>query len=129
MLRFSREQLLRVVLTIVGLVALIGVYPLMRLWPAGWRWHPYNPPYEHMIISVYATLGLFLLHAARRPERHRSLILFAGWSSLAHGAVMAIDAARSAGERGHLTGDVPVVLVAGALLLLLAPTPETRGAN
>jgi hypothetical protein len=119
-----RERLLRVVLIVFGVIALAGVYPLMHLWPGGWRWQPYHPAYEHMIIAVYAILGLFLLIAARRPERHRTLILFAGWSSLAHGAVMAIDAMRLTGERGHLVGDVPALLAAGALLLLLAPRSQ-----
>ena len=119
--QLRREQLLRVVLTIVGLVSLLGVYPLMQLWPAGWRWHPHHPAYEHMIIAVYATLGVFLLRAVRRPERHRSLILFAGWSTLMHGGIMAVDAARSIGEQGHLVGDVPILALGGVLLLLLAP--------
>lgn len=116
-----RERLLRAVLIIVGLIALAGVYPLMQLWPSGWRWQPYHPAYEHMIIAVYAVLGLFLLIAARRPERHRTLILFAGWSSLAHGIVMGIDALRIATERGHLVADVPALLLAGTLLLILRP--------
>ncbi len=116
-----RERLLRAVLILVGLISLVGVYPLMHGWPAGWRWQPYNPAYEHMIIAVYTTLGLFLLLAARRPEQHRTLILFAGCSSLAHGAVMGIDALRNAGERGHLVGDVPALLIAGVLLLVLVP--------
>jgi hypothetical protein len=81
-----------------------------------------------MIIAVYAILGLFLLIAARQPQRHRSLILFAGWSSLAHGAVMAVDAIRLTGERGHLVGDVPALLAAGALLLLLAPRSQVSDA-
>jgi hypothetical protein len=119
-----RERLLRVVLIVVGVIALAAVYPLMQLWPRGWRWQPQHPPYEHMIIGVYAVLGVFLLIAARQPQRHRSLILFAGWSSLAHGTVMAIDAIRLTGERGHLVGDVPALLVAGILLLLLAPRSQ-----
>ena len=123
-----RERLLRAALILVGLIALAGVYPLMHLWPAGWRWQPYNPAYEHMVIAVYAVLGLFLLIAARRPERHRTLILFAGWSSLAHGIVMGIDALRRAGERAHLVGDVPALLIAGMLLLILRPRRQVSDA-
>ena len=121
MTRVSRRGVLRVVLVLFGVVSLVGVYPLMQLWPAGWRWHPYHPAYEDMIVAVYATLGVFSLLAVRRPEQYRSLILFAGWSSLAHGAVMAVDALRMVGEMGHLATDVPPLLLAGALLLLLAP--------
>ena len=119
-----RERALRIVLVAFGLIALFGVYPLMHVWPAGWRWQPYNPAYEHMIVAVYATLGVFLLIAARQPAQHRSFVLFAGWSSLAHGAVMAIHALRASAERGHLLGDVPAILLAGALVLLLTPRAQ-----
>ena len=34
----SRERALKVVLVLVGLIFLLGVYPLMMfLWPSGWR--------------------------------------------------------------------------------------------
>jgi hypothetical protein len=126
MASLSPERALRLVLTAVGLVSLFAVYPLMHVWPDGWRWQPYNPAYEHMIVAVYATLGVFLLRAVRRPDPHRSLILFAGWSILLHGGVMALDAVRTPGEREHLVGDVPALILGGALLVLLAPRPGMR---
>jgi len=73
MLRLLRARLLRAVLIIVGVISLVGVYPMMQLWPAGWRWHPHNPAYEHMIVGVYATIGVCLLIAARRPESQGGL--------------------------------------------------------
>lgn len=130
MLRSGRERLLRAFLAIFGLFALLAGYPLMHLWPSGWRWQPYNPAYEHMIVTVYAVLGLFLLHAARQPERHRSLILFAAWSTLAHGVVMGVDAVTIAGEQAHLLGDVPILIVAGIVLILLAqPAPPVAASR
>ena len=55
----NRERALQVVLTLVGLVFLVGVYPLMMfLWPSGWRWQPHQPEYEQMVLGVYATLGV-----------------------------------------------------------------------
>jgi len=79
----NRKRALQVVLTLVGLIFLVGVYPLMMfLWPSGWRWQPNQPEYEQMILGVYATLGVFLLIASRRPAEHRSLIAFTAWSSL-----------------------------------------------
>lgn len=118
--RSRREQLLRAVLVLYGIVA-VSLFPLMLLWPAGWRWAPYDSSYEHMLIAVYATLGVCLLLAVPRPERHRSLVLFVGWSSLAHAGIMAVDAVRHAGERSHLLGDVPLVALGGVLMLLLVP--------
>ena len=72
-----------------------------------------------MIVGVYATLGVFLLIASRDPQSHRSLIWFTVWSSLVHGAIMAVQSV-PAGHHGHLLGDVPALfLVAGLLGVLL----------
>jgi len=68
---------LRVALIFVGLIFILGVYARMILrWPSGWPWQPNQPPYERMILGVYATLGVFLLLAARNPLQNRSLIWF-----------------------------------------------------
>ena len=33
----NRERALKAVLVAVGLIFLLGVYPLMMFWPTGWR--------------------------------------------------------------------------------------------
>ncbi len=115
------SQVLRSVLIVVGLVLIFGVWLLMRAWPSGWQWQPSQPEYEQMIMGVYATLGVFLILAAREPARHRSLILFTAWSSLVHAGIMGIQAIRDTAERGHLIGDVPALTIVGIVLLILAP--------
>ena len=121
----SREQTLKVVLVLVGLIFLFAVYPLMMfLWPSGWRWQPNQPEYEQMILGVYATLGVFLLLASRNPSANRSLIAFTAWSSLVHAAIMAVQAFHNAGERGHLLGDIPALIIVGVALIVLAPAKE-----
>ena len=55
-----------------------------------------------MMLSVYVTLGIFLLLAARNPSANRSLIAFTAWSSIAHAAVMAVQSFYMASERGEL---------------------------
>ena len=118
----NRERALQVVLMLVGLIFLAGVYPLMMfLWPSGWRWQPHQPEYEQMILGVYATLGIFLLIASRRPTEHRSLIAFTAWSSLVHAGIMTVQALTNSGEHGHLLGDVPALVIVGAALIALAP--------
>jgi MFS superfamily sulfate permease-like transporter len=117
----NRSQILRVLLIAVGLVFMVGVWTLMRVWPSGWQWQPSQPEYEQMIMGIYATLGIFLVLAAREPGRHRSLILFAAWSSLVHAGIMGVQAVRDVAERGHLIGDVPALAIVGIALLLLAP--------
>jgi len=115
------SQALRSVLIAVGLVFIFGVWLLMRVWPSGWQWQPSQPEYEQMIMGVYATLGVFLILAAREPAWHRSLILFTAWSSLVHAGIMGIQAIRDTAERGHLIGDVPALTIVGIVLLILAP--------
>jgi len=118
----NRERALQVVLTLVGLIFLVGVYPLMMfLWPSGWRWQPHQPEYEQMILGVYATLGVFLLIASRRPAENRSLIAFTAWSSLVHAGIMTVQALGNTAEHGHLLGDVPALFIVGIALMALAP--------
>src|SRR3989449_9856847 len=56
-------------------------------------WRPGNEsPGDAMMLSLYVTLGIFLLLAARNPSANRSLIAFTAWSSFAHAALMAVQA-------------------------------------
>ena len=122
----NREGALKVVLVVVGLIFLFAVYPLMMfLWPSGWRWQPNQPEYEQMILGVYATLGVFLLLASRNPSASRSLIAFTAWSSLVHAVIMAVQAFQNAGERGHLLGDIPALIIVGVALIALAPAKQS----
>ncbi len=122
------NQALRTVLLVFGLVFIFGVWPLMLYWPAGWQWQPNQPEYEQMILGVYATLGVFLVMASRNPAQHRSLILFAAWSSLVHSGIMLVQAIRETAERGHLLGDIPGLAIVGIVLLVLVPrTSGTEG--
>jgi hypothetical protein len=125
----SAHKLLQIALVLFGIIFCL-VYPLAIVWPAGWAWHagpPANSDYFLMIVGVYATLGVFLVLAAREPAAHRSLILFTIWSSLVHAAIMAWEASNAAGQHGHLMGDVPaLVLVAAVLGGLLAADGHRR---
>lgn len=100
----SSPRYLSLALTVFGLIFLIGIYPLTRLWPSGWSWTPVQPAYLQMILGIYATLGVFLLLAARDPLRHRSLIWFTVWSSVVHAGIMAYHAFQDPTQRGHLGG-------------------------
>ena len=74
----TRTDLLKYALVAFGVIFLL-VYPLAIVWPSGWAWHegaPYESDYFMMIVGVYATLGVFLILAARDPEANRSLIMF-----------------------------------------------------
>jgi hypothetical protein len=128
----SSHKLLQIALVLFGAVFCL-VYPLAIFWPSGWAWHE-GPPaasdYFMMIVGVYATLGLFLILAARDPAAHRSLILFTIWSSLVHAAIMAVQAIGAPGQHGHLVGDVPALVLVAAVLggLLYADGSRRAGA-
>src|SRR5262245_1696045 len=111
------QALLKSALAVFGTIFFL-VYPLSIVWPSGWAWHagaPHDSQCFMMIVGVYATLGAFLLMAARSPQAHRSLIWFTVWSSVVHGGIMAVQS-MPAGHHGHLLGDVPALfLVAGVL--------------
>ena len=125
----THNRALRILLIATGLIFLFGIAALMRAWPAGFAWTPGQSEYELMFVSVYATLGVFLLIASRAPERHRSLILFTGWSSVVHGLVMAVQAIVDTSERTHLMGDVPALVLIGAGLLVLVPRATRPASN
>jgi hypothetical protein len=122
----DRVKYLRFVLLLVGLVFLFGVYPLTVFWPSGWAWHTGQSEYLQMILAIYATLGVFLILASRDPLAHRSLIWFTVWSSVVHGAVMAVQAIANMQHIGHLWGDVAALFaVAGVLAYLIPRTDAT----
>src|ERR1700738_936051 len=91
-----RERALKIVLVLVGLLFSALVYPLMMF--------VRQEPALAMMLSVYVTLGIFLLLAARNPSGNRSLIAFTAWSSFAHAALMAVQAFRNLIPRGGLLG-------------------------
>ena len=126
------QRLLSAALTMLGIVALL-LYPLAIVWPSGWAWHHGSPAandYFMMIVGLYATLGVFLIWAARDPAAHLSLIRFTIWSSVVHAAVMAFEAVRTPMQRDHLYGDVPALVLAAVILGVLSrpvkpsPTPS-----
>jgi hypothetical protein len=122
----SHQALLKVALVVFG-TAFLLIYPLAIVWPSGWAWHagaPQDSQYFMMIVGVYATLGVFLLMAARNPQEHRSLIWFAVWSSVVHGAIMAMQS-MPAEHRWHLMGDVPALFLVAIVLAGLLVWSDT----
>ena len=116
----TRLKYLRIALVLVGIIFIAGIYPLMIVWPSGWTWHTGHSDYPLMIVGIYATLGFFLLLAARDPLNHLSLIWFTVWSSVVHGAITAVQALAPT-SHGHLMGDVPALLIVAAILAALTP--------
>lgn len=123
----TKIRCLRIALVLIGLVFTFGLYPLMQFWPSGWAWIPSQSEYEQMILGIYATLGVFLVIAARNPLEHRSLIWFTVWSSFVHGGIMFIQALVDPSEYPHLYGDVPALIIVAVVLAILMPKRQEIG--
>ena len=111
-----RERALKIVLVVLGLLFCAGVYPLVL--------KAKEEPALAMMMSLYVTLGIFLLLASRNPSVHRSLIAFAVWSSFAHATVMAVQAYLGFIARRELIGSAVFILI-GVALIALAPTKQS----
>jgi hypothetical protein len=111
-----RERALKVALVVVGLIFCGLAYPLVMFVK--------QEPALAMRLSVYVTLGIFLLLASRNPSAHRSLIAFAAWSSFAHAGLMAFQALLNMIARRELIGSA-VFAVIGIALVALAPAKKS----
>jgi hypothetical protein len=111
----NRNLALKIVLALVGLLFLAMAYPMAVFM--------HDEPALSMMMSLYVTLGVFLLLAIRNPAAHRSLIAFTAWSSFAHAAVMGSQALLHYIQRGELIGVLVLILI-GAALIALAPSRE-----
>jgi tryptophan-rich sensory protein len=111
----NQERALKIVLMLVGLLFIAMVYPLLLFVK--------QEPALAMMMSLYVTLGVFLIMAARNPTANRSLIAFTAWSSFAHAAVMSFQAFRNLISRGELIGSA-VLVVIGVALIALAPAKQ-----
>ena len=111
----KRELALKIVLALVGLLFLAMAYPLVMFMR--------EEPALSMMMSLYVTLGVFLLLAVRNPSAHRSLIAFTAWSSFAHAALMGTQALLKMIARGELIG-VAILIVIGIALIALAPARQ-----
>jgi hypothetical protein len=117
-----RERTLKIVLVLVGLLFTAGIYPIVM-----YLWRPGNePPGDTMMVSLYVTLGIFLLLAVRNPSAYRSLIAYAGWANIAHAAVMALMTIHPASDRRGLLTGTAIFVPIGVALIALAPAKQAR---
>ena len=118
----NRDKALRILLVLFGLIFVAGIYPLITSVRSGWQANREDA--EPIGLSLYVTMGIFLLIAARNPSANRGVITFAGWLNIAHAAVMAVMAVHLPNEREGLLIAAAVFGVIGAPLILLAPEKQ-----
>jgi FtsH-binding integral membrane protein len=122
---FRGERARTIVLAVLGLVFFAtAIIPVVRslIQPARCTAGP-------MLNTVLATLGVFLVLAARNPSAHRSLILFAAWSSVTHAAIMLAMSFQVPAQRAVLLFSVALTALGGALLLVFAPSRSDHTAH
>ena len=117
----DKLRFLQYALIIIGVIFIAGIFLMMWIWPSGWSWLPRQPEYEQMIMGVYATLGVFLIRAAKDPRANLSLIWFTIWSSIVHGGIMLAQAILDEAERANLADDVPALFLVAIVLWYLVP--------
>lgn len=116
----NRERALKAVLVLVGLLFSALAYPMTMFLR--------QEPALAMMLSLYVTLGIFLLIAVRNPSAHRSLIAFTAWSSFVHAAVMALQVYQNVIQRGELFGVAALVIIGVALIALAPAKPSGQSA-
>jgi hypothetical protein len=116
-----RERALKVLMVLAGLLFLAGLYPIVM-----YLWRPGNePPGDTMMLSLYVTLGVFLLLAVGNPSAHRSLIAYAGWANVAHATVMLLMAIHAGSDRRGLVTASAMFGAIGIALIALAPAKSS----
>src|ERR1700761_2269009 len=115
----ARIRILKALLILGGLFFIAGIYPLLTSIPQ----HQQSDYGDQMMLAVYFVLGVFLLLAVRRPSMHRSLIAFTGWGTLAHDAIMAVQAYQLKQLRSEL---IPLIAIAVLCIALIALVPPAE---
>lgn len=115
-----RQRTLQAVMVALGLFFSLAILPLI----GGLRDPAGSDTGDTMMMSLYVTMGIFLLIAVRRPAEHRSMIAFVAWSSFAHAVTMGTQGLEIPAQRdGFLIGS-GVLVVIGAVLLALMPAKK-----
>ena len=123
----NRERALKILLVLVGLALVAGIYPLVTS-----LLHLRNSQVsagDQMILGIYFPIGVFLLLAVRDPSANRSLIACFAWSTLAHDAVMVVQAFQGGSQREDLPPLVVIGIICAALIVLTPAKPSAARAS
>src|SRR5437588_9719736 len=127
----KRERALQVVLVVVGLFYSFWGYILFDdLWHL--RWLSGHCDVMPMFLSLNTALGVCLLLAVKHPAKHRLMIGYGAWSSLAHAFTMTIMSAQAWAHGMHRKDspqDIVIFGVIGVTLLALLPAKEASPAG
>ena len=127
----KREGALNVVLVFVGLLYCFWGYLLFdNLRHA--RWLSGHCDVMPMFLSLNTALGVCLLLAVTQPAKHRLMIAYGAWSSLAHAFTMTVMSAQAVAHGMHKQDspqDIVMFVVIGGTLLALLPAKQASRAG
>src|SRR6202012_2606355 len=112
-----RERALKIVMVLVGLLYTAAIYPIII---ALRHPTPADDTGDTMMMSLYFTLGIFLLIASRHPSSHRGIIAFTAWSNFAHAVVMTTLGFYIPELKSGFVAASAILVVIGIALLTLA---------
>jgi hypothetical protein len=122
----KRERALQIVLVLVGLLySFWGLILFDNLWHE--KWLIGHSDVTPMFLSLNTALGVCLLFAVKQPAKHRLMIAYGAWSSLAHAFTMTIMSAQAVAHGTHRQDspqDIVMFVVIGVTLLALFPAKE-----
>ena len=122
----KRERALQVVLVVVSLLySFWGVLLFDNLWHE--KWLNKHSDVMPMFLTLNTVLGVCLLLAVKQPAKHRLMIGYAAWSSLAHAFTMTIMSAQAIAHGTHRQDspqDIVMFVVIGGTLLALLPVEQ-----
>jgi hypothetical protein len=84
-----------------------------------------------MFLSLNTALGVCLLVAVNQPAKHRLIIAYGAWSSLAHALTMTIMSAQAVAHGMHRKDspqDIVIFALIGVTLLALFPGKQASAA-
>jgi hypothetical protein len=85
-----------------------------------------------MFLSLNTALGVCLLLAVKQPAKHRLMIAYGAWSSLAHAFTMTIMSAQAVAHGMHRQDspqDIGMFVGIGGTLLALLPAKQASPAG
>jgi hypothetical protein len=127
----KRERALQVVLVLVGLFYCFWGYLLLdALWHA--RWLGGHSDVMPMFLSLNTALGPCLLLAVKHPARHRLMIAYGAWSSLAHAGTMTIMSTQAVAHGMHRKDspqDTIIFAAIGIAMLAVLPAKQPSSAG
>lgn len=117
----TRIKYLPITLKVIGLFCIFGTYPMMLWsWPPGWGWIPPHPVYQQFTISMYVTLGIFIIKASKNIFVNFDLIWFTISLHLVSATILMVLVGSGRSGEANLTGVISIqYLIAGVLWYLM----------